>query len=324
MPESQVLNAFAHRIRLTLEDACRKNDGVWPEGHLRLFPRTFAEGTAAKAHETILVDVGDYTETLEPELVPMNPHDEKRIPHDAPWMYLVNRALLSGPVNVAVRGKCLAPTAGHHALICHFSLEGNMLLLSKADFDEIVSTCVPGNNKNPAKAKRLPSFPLPQRFVLPGARRKAVRKINILATIVMDEDVIILTDFSRMSQVHIMSSSQILQLPDIQPGSLLWETRLWKWFQGGPDWIVETDAALAGLDSWRAKVLKYQLRTPIIEELLDVTGPAAAVQERTKKRGRLRKALSTHKAVDRILHIPQCHVKDRAIHTVNKENDNGA
>jgi hypothetical protein len=32
MPESQVLNAFAHRIRLTLEDACRKNDGVWPEG----------------------------------------------------------------------------------------------------------------------------------------------------------------------------------------------------------------------------------------------------------------------------------------------------
>ncbi|KAJ7867235.1 hypothetical protein B0H14DRAFT_3441927 [Mycena olivaceomarginata] len=289
----------------------------------------------------------------------------------------------------------------------------------------------------------------------------------------MDEDVIIVTDFSRMSQVHI-----------------LWETRLWKRFRGGPDWIVETDAALAGLDSWRAKVLKFQLRTPIIEELLDVTGPAAgvgqhlandllfglalhpetpslticssdelyqelraranstnpfvfhdvsdhnfmqgyvltyrrcqvrmaakvynsygskglfdpnhiigtpyhgewtmytgaqsnmyyvihatppadwnastkevfdfrdvtdagfsttlgpasffepmqnkldpnqlhsmvlsAVQERTKKRGRLRKALSTHKAVDRILHIPQCRIKDRAIHTVNKENDNGA
>jgi hypothetical protein len=109
-----------------------------------------------------------------------------------------------------------------HALICHFSLEGNMLLLSKADFDEIVSTCVPGNNKNPAKAKRLRSFPLPQRFVLPGARRKALRKINILAAIVMDEDVIIVTDFSRMSQVHIVSSSQILQSPDIQPGSLVY------------------------------------------------------------------------------------------------------
>ncbi|KAJ7884575.1 hypothetical protein B0H14DRAFT_2564289 [Mycena olivaceomarginata] len=50
----------------------------------------------------------------------------------------------------------------------------------------------------------------------------------------------------------------------------------------------------------------------------------SAVQERTKKRGRPRKALSTHKAVDRILHIPQCRIKDRAIHTVNKENDNGA
>ncbi|KAJ7930721.1 hypothetical protein B0H13DRAFT_1858528 [Mycena leptocephala] len=119
MLESQVLSTFAPRIRLTLEDACRKNDGVWPKGHLRLFPRTFAEGTAAKAHETISVDVGDCTETPEPEPVPMNPHDEKRIPRNAPWI-----------------------------------LEGNMLVLSKADFDEIVSTCVPGNNKNPAKAKR--------------------------------------------------------------------------------------------------------------------------------------------------------------------------
>jgi hypothetical protein len=109
-----------------------------------------------------------------------------------------------------------------HALICHFSLEGNMLMLSKADFDEIVSMCVPGNNKNPAKAKRLRLFPLPQRFVHPGACCKAVRKINILAAIVMDKDVIILTDFLRMSQVHIMSSSQILQLPDIQPGSLVY------------------------------------------------------------------------------------------------------
>ncbi|KAJ7923688.1 hypothetical protein B0H13DRAFT_1864674 [Mycena leptocephala] len=99
-----------------------------------------------------------------------------------------------------------------------------------------------------------------KKFVHPGAGRKAVQKIKILAAIVLDEDVIILTDFSRMSQVHI-----------------LWETRLWKRFRGGPDRIVETDAALAGLDSWRAKVLKYQLRTPIIEELLDITGPAAGV-----------------------------------------------
>jgi hypothetical protein len=37
------------------------------------------------------------------------------------------------------------------------------------------------------------------------------------------------------------------------------------------------DAALAGLDSWCAKVLKFQLQTPIIEELLDVTGPAAGI-----------------------------------------------
>ncbi|KAJ6555783.1 hypothetical protein B0H19DRAFT_1070953 [Mycena capillaripes] len=213
MPESQVLNAFAHRIRLNPEDACRKNDGVWPEG------------TAAKAHETISVDT--------------------RIPRNALWMYLFKRDLLSGPVNIAVRGKCLVLTAERHAPICHFNLEGDMLVLREADFDEIVSTCVPGDSKNSARARHLRSFPLPQRFVHPGACHKAVRKINILAVIVMNED--------------------------------LWETHLWKRFRGRPDWIVETDAVFAGLDSWCAKVLKYQLRTPIIEELLDVTGPAAGV-----------------------------------------------
>ncbi|KAJ6555762.1 hypothetical protein B0H19DRAFT_1070937 [Mycena capillaripes] len=217
MPESQVLNAFAHRIRLTPEDACRKNDGVWPEGHLRLFPRTFTEGTAAKAHETISVDVSDYTETLEPKPVPINPHEDA---HPS------QRSM-------------------DHAPICHFNLEGDMLVLREADFDEIVSTCVPGDSKNSARARHLRSFPLPQRFVHPGACHKAVRKTNILAVIVMNED--------------------------------LWETRLWKRFRGRPDWIVETDAVFAGLDSWCAKVLKYQLRTPIIEELLDVTGPAAGV-----------------------------------------------
>ncbi|KAJ7247455.1 hypothetical protein C8J57DRAFT_962824, partial [Mycena rebaudengoi] len=107
----------------------------------------------------------------------------------------------------------------------------------------------PGNNKNPAKAKHLRSFPLPQRFVHPGARRMFVRKINILGAIVMDQDVIILTDFSRMSQVHIVSSSQILQLPDIQSGSLVYPISFPR-FRGDPDWIFETDAALAGLDSW--------------------------------------------------------------------------
>ncbi|KAJ7232103.1 hypothetical protein C8J57DRAFT_1250754 [Mycena rebaudengoi] len=139
MPESQVLNAFAHRIHLTLEDACCKNGGLWPED-----PFTLLFGVNALPS---LLDI----------------------------------------------------------------LEANMLMLSKADFDKMVSTCVQGNNKNLAKAKRPRLFPLPQ---------------------------------SSHCELQSYPSAH-----NIQPGSLLWETCLWKWFQSGPDWIVETDTALAGLDS---------------------------------------------------------------------------
>ncbi|KAJ7131594.1 hypothetical protein C8R43DRAFT_849046, partial [Mycena crocata] len=174
--------------------------------HLKLFPRTFAEGTAAKSHKTITVDAGDYDTSLEPttDSFEINLHDAKRVPSGAPWKYLTDRPLKPGPVHVAVRGKCLVITAGHHALVCHFTLEGNMKILKRADFDEMVSTCVPGNNPNAGKAGRLRSFPLLKKFIEPGARQKLVRKINILAAIVMDEDIIIISDFTRMTQVHVV------------------------------------------------------------------------------------------------------------------------
>ncbi|KAJ6522825.1 hypothetical protein DFH09DRAFT_1096993 [Mycena vulgaris] len=194
----------------------------------------------------------------------------------AKW-YLVNRVLKTGPVHVAVRGENLVLTAGHHALVVHFDLEGNLRFMKRVDFDNMVSTCVPGNNKNRSKANRLHSFLLPSKFLEPGARKKKVHKINILVAIVMDKDVIIITDFSRMSQLHIVSSRSILQSSDIRPGSQLWNTRLWARFKGGPHWIVEKDAALQHLDSWRTDVLRNGTATPIIDVLLDLKGPAAGV-----------------------------------------------
>ncbi|KAJ7138701.1 hypothetical protein C8R43DRAFT_1202244 [Mycena crocata] len=132
MPEAQVLHAFAHQIRLSLDEAYVTAGGLWPDGHLKLFPHTFAEGTAAKSHKTITVDVGDYDTSLEPttDSFEINPHDAKRIPSGAPWKYLTDRPLKLGPVHVA------------HALVCHFTLEGNMKILKRADFNEMVSTCV--------------------------------------------------------------------------------------------------------------------------------------------------------------------------------------
>ncbi|KAJ7176819.1 hypothetical protein C8R46DRAFT_44716 [Mycena filopes] len=168
-------------------------------------------------------------------------------------------------------------TAGYHTIVCHFGLEGNLRPMKRIDFEDMVKTCVPGNNSNPAKARRLRSFPLPSRFIEPGARKKSAHKINIIAAVVMEEDVIIVTDFSRMAQVHIISSSSFFQQSDLHPGSKFWNTRLWARFRGGPDWNIEREEALEGLDAWRTGVLDAHLLTPIIDVLLDVAGPAAGV-----------------------------------------------
>lgn len=86
----------------------------------------------------------------------------------------------------------------------HFVLEGNLGLIPRSDFDEIVSTSIPGSNPNKAKAARLHSFPLPDKFTELGSQDRD-RTINIFAAIVMQEKVIIISDFSRMVRVHVIS-----------------------------------------------------------------------------------------------------------------------
>ncbi|KAK7032696.1 hypothetical protein R3P38DRAFT_2520548 [Favolaschia claudopus] len=276
MPESQVLRAFLHRIRQICKKAYLK--GYLGEGYLRIFPRAWAEGTTTKAHETFSVDIGDYSESLEPIEVPVDQHDDKKFSKKAPGRYLLTQQLKDGPVHAAVRGKSLAISAGHHAIVVHFALEGNLIPMSRAEFDEIVADSVPGNNKNKGKANRLRSFCLPSYFLDPGARvRKDDFKINILAAIVMEEDVLVITDFSRMSQIHVVSSGRILNREDMRPGSELWTSRLWTRFRSAPDWLVETDLALAGLDEWRQRIIKDHDVTPILDVLLQVDGPGAGI-----------------------------------------------
>ncbi|KAK7015437.1 hypothetical protein R3P38DRAFT_3204720 [Favolaschia claudopus] len=65
MPEQQALQIFAARVRKALLKVCLCAVGV-----LHLFPRTWAEGTAAKAYSTFSADVGDYTSDLEPTPAP--------------------------------------------------------------------------------------------------------------------------------------------------------------------------------------------------------------------------------------------------------------
>ncbi|KAK6971563.1 hypothetical protein R3P38DRAFT_3496235 [Favolaschia claudopus] len=268
MPEFQVLSAFLRRIKRALKRRFKKT-GRWPQGYFLFFPRTWAEGTARKAHKTFSADVGDYVETLEPMPAKVCEYDDRKFPKNRPGRYVITQQLKPGPVNVAVRGKHIALSAGHHAVVCRFALEGSILVMDRRDFDELVAECVPGNNPNKNKAARLRSFLAPERFIEPGARLKEGEdfKINILAAVVMEEEVIVVMDYSRMTQIHVVSSARMFEKEDLRPGSQIWRDRLWAKWPSAPDWVFETDDALAGLDQWRDTVLQTQRRMAILDVL---------------------------------------------------------
>ncbi|KAF7372546.1 hypothetical protein MVEN_00117000 [Mycena venus] len=192
------------------------------------------------------------------------------------WKYLVDREQPCGPIHMTFRGKSLAITVGKHILVVHFGLEGFMHLLPRRDYEEIVSQCQPGPNSNRAKAKRLRTFPLPPRFTTPGSAESA-RTINILAAIEMDEHAIIVSDFRRLTRLHVISSTRIFDSSDLIVNSELWNTSLWSAFPSGPDWMKETVVALEYMDRWRTSVINSDNNTPIFDCLLETTGPAAGV-----------------------------------------------
>jgi hypothetical protein len=85
-----------------------------------------------------------------------------------------------------------------------FGLEGTLRLIPLLDFEAITSASVPRPNDDKAKAARLHSFPLPDRFKEPGSQDRD-RTINIFAAILTQEKAIIITDFSRMVRLHVIS-----------------------------------------------------------------------------------------------------------------------
>ncbi|KAJ7149916.1 hypothetical protein C8R46DRAFT_1306347 [Mycena filopes] len=186
MPEAQVSNVKAHQINNDLRDEYKASiaqykdalewgaeeleEPKWPEGHLYIFPRAFTVGTEVKAYSTLSVDRGDYDDAQEPEPRDyVDQWDMNRIPDDADWKHLVTQKLASGPVHVAVRGKCLVFTAGYHALVCHLGLEGNITSMSRTDFLLLVPPwrCIPGSNDDRAKAEQMRSFLLADKFIDP-------------------------------------------------------------------------------------------------------------------------------------------------------------
>lgn len=91
--------------------------------------------------------------------------------------------------------------------------------MSRFDFEDITSRCIPGSNGSVHKAAKMRTFPLPPRFIEACSRPDLERIVNILAAIVTKTQAIVITDFSRMTRLHVVSSTRIFEATDLAPAS---------------------------------------------------------------------------------------------------------
>ncbi|KAH9934595.1 hypothetical protein B0H21DRAFT_699318 [Amylocystis lapponica] len=235
-------------------------------GHLVLFPRTFAMGTSRRSYCTCTVSRSAYDEDLEPsppEFVP-NAHDARRSANED-WKYLI-KPLSDGEVHVRARGKELFLAAGYHGMRVNFSLEATVLVTTRADFDALTAEDCPGPNTNKSKANNMRRFVIPPQYQEEGSRDKA-RDIGVFAAIVCEDTAIMVVDFARLVQLHIISLDRHWVGGDLQRDSMLWAT-LWG-LGRGYDWIDETEDALTALDGWRTTVLADSDQEPLVHALCE-------------------------------------------------------
>jgi hypothetical protein len=56
-----------------------------------------------------------------------------------------------------------------------------------------------------------------------------------------------------------------------------WDNHFFVPFPGGPDWALETNAALLNLDNWRQQVIEEKIMTPVIDVLIAADGPRGGI-----------------------------------------------
>ncbi|KAI1781794.1 hypothetical protein LXA43DRAFT_907703, partial [Ganoderma leucocontextum] len=180
-------------------------------GHWEFFFRSFAIGTKEKPYTTMTTESWNYDsilETVPEEFIP-NPFDAERL-KPVGWNHLryLLKPLDYGDVSVACRGKEIILAAGFHAVRIHLGLEASICAMSLEDYRALTTQCRPGPNKNKAKAKKLRSFVLPTRFVVPGSPNWQCpqdRYVNVFAAVVCQDQAIVIMDFSRLVRLHVMS-----------------------------------------------------------------------------------------------------------------------
>ncbi|KAK7696051.1 hypothetical protein QCA50_000692 [Cerrena zonata] len=228
------------------------------KGRLVIFPSVFTLGTAIKPYSSCSLKLKegyepamDHDDLFPQQLMPSK-FDRKRAAGQD-WEYMLSPRQ-EGEVHVNYRGKQLVLAAGHHAFVFRFGLEGNLMKISTSILYEIIKTSVPGQSKEPARAAKMRSFPIPSHFFNDGVE---TRKLNCFAALVCQEESWILCDFARLAQINIFSKSSPWTESDLAMGSKWWNNILWG-PDYGPDWSHEQSHAIEGLYQWRQDILQSE------------------------------------------------------------------
>lgn len=110
------------------------------------------------------------------------------------------------------------PEKFKHAVTISFGLEAHVMGMTRACYDEIVATSVPGSNA--INGYRQHSFPVPRRFNEPwSSNPDKERTVNIFLAWVSHTWVWALVDFSRLVKFHVVTRALPWLSSYLLPGS---------------------------------------------------------------------------------------------------------
>ncbi|KAJ7575226.1 hypothetical protein C8J56DRAFT_801950, partial [Mycena floridula] len=133
-----------------------------------------------------------------------------------------------------------------HLMIISWGLEANLLPMSITDFNEILSSGCSGPDDDQGEVQQPRQFRIPARYNLENTSDEMFRHVRICAAFVTDTKAYAISDFSCLVRFHVISRTEMWTRAELVPGTEWWRL-VWASFPSGPDWVLETDEAIAVL-----------------------------------------------------------------------------